>query len=34
MNLSNDEHWIRETINYYYEGMRNDDVEILKKAFS
>jgi len=33
MNPSTDENGIREAINYYSEGMRTADIEILKKAF-
>jgi len=33
MSLSNEENRIRETINYYSEGMRTADVQVLKKAF-
>jgi len=33
MNIAAEENQIRETINYYSEGMRTADVEVLKKAF-
>ena len=33
MNSSADEHGIREAINYYIEGMRTGNVEVLRHGF-